>query len=182
MYQNGIMWEICCILAENFGRSMFYSFETFDCKMDNKGRILVPVKFRKDNEELIKDGFVIKRSLSFPCLEMYPFSEWKKVMDMICQLNPFDKRNVEFKLLYTAGVKSVELDASNRILIPKELITVGSLSKVVSLIPLGNFYQIWDKTLYENHLGLNKDINLNDNYGDVISQLGVINNNINNKQ
>lgn len=160
---------------------MFYSFETFNCKMDNKFRILVPTKFRKDNEELIREGFIIKRSLSFTCLELYPFSEWKHIMEMICKLNPFDKRTTEFKLLYTAGVKSVELDSSNRILIPKELVTAGSLSKEVYLIPMGTFYQIWDKDLYEKHLAGNQGVNLNDEFEDVIGQLGEINNVINSK-
>ncbi|MBR6492166.1 MAG: division/cell wall cluster transcriptional repressor MraZ [Bacteroidales bacterium] len=160
---------------------MFLGFETYNCKLDNKFRILVPTKFRKDNEELIREGFVIKRSLSFQCLELYPYSEWKNQVAMLNRLNPFDKRATDFKILYTAGVRTVELDGSNRILIPKELVNAGSLQKEVYLIPLGTYYQIWDKDAYEQHLAGNKGVNLNDAYSDVISELGAINDSLNNK-
>ncbi|MBP5782292.1 MAG: division/cell wall cluster transcriptional repressor MraZ, partial [Bacteroidales bacterium] len=68
-----------------------------------------------------------------------------------------------------------------RILIPKELVNAGNLQKEVYLIPLGTYYQIWDKDAYEQHLAGNKGVNLNDAYSDVISELGAINDTLNNK-
>ena len=62
---------------------------TFECKIDNKGRILLPSQLKKQLDGNLKDGFVIKRSVFQSCLELYPMSEWKNVMDKINSLNRF---------------------------------------------------------------------------------------------
>ena len=48
---------------------------TFECKADNKGRVMIPVSLKKQLTLGVKDDFVIKRAVFNTCLELYPMSE-----------------------------------------------------------------------------------------------------------
>jgi len=92
-------------------------------------------------------------------------------MDKINKLNRFIKKNNDFIRMYTAGVKSVELDSNGRILIPKNLLTISKLKKHVVLCSSINIIEIWDKDEYEKNINdpkvdfvkLTEDVMGNDN-------------------
>ena len=67
---------------------------TYECKIDAKGRILIPSALKKQISTSNKEGFVIKRGLFNNCIELYPFDQWKFVMNKIDQLNRFNKKNI----------------------------------------------------------------------------------------
>ena len=94
---------------------------TYECKADAKGRVMMSSAFKKQLSAVLQDGFVVKRSVFQPCLELYPMEEWNLMMQKINKLNRFVKKNNDFIRRFTAGVKTVEVDASGRILIPKDL-------------------------------------------------------------
>ena len=96
-----------------------------------------------------KDGFVLKRSVFQPCLELYPMSEWNILMLKINKLNRFKKKNNDFIRRFTAGVKVVEVDSAGRLLIPKDLISFSGILKDVVLASSVNILEIWDKNKYE---------------------------------
>lgn len=98
----------------------------------------------------IKGGFVLKRSVFQPCLELYPMNEWNLMMEKINQLNRFNKKNNDFIRRFTAGVKIVELDGNDRLLIPKDLCVFAGISKDIVLSSAVNIIEIWDKDKYEN--------------------------------
>tara|TARA_B100000963_G_scaffold258910_1_gene227233 strand:+ start:58 stop:513 length:456 start_codon:yes stop_codon:yes gene_type:complete len=122
---------------------------TYECKIDAKGRILIPSPLKKQIFISQKEGFVIKRGLFNNCIELYPFSQWKYLMDKIDQLNRFNKKNIDFIRRFTAGVKKIEIDISGRLLIPKDLINHASIKKDVVVSAAVNILEIWDKSLYE---------------------------------
>lgn len=122
---------------------------TYECKVDAKGRLMIPAPLKKQFASL-EDGFVLKRSVFQPCLELFPMSEWNKMMAKINKLNRFVKKNNDFIRRFTAGVKVVEIDATGRLLIPKDLIVFGQIDKEIVLSSAINIIEIWDKTLYEN--------------------------------
>jgi MraZ protein len=122
---------------------------TYECKVDAKGRLMIPAPLKKQFASL-EDGFVLKRSVFQPCLELFPMSEWNKMMNKINKLNRFVKKNNDFIRRFTAGVKVVEIDATGRLLIPKDLIAFGQIDKDLVLSSAINIIEIWDKTLYEN--------------------------------
>jgi MraZ protein len=122
---------------------------TYECKVDAKGRLMIPAPLKKQFASL-EDGFVLKRSVFQPCLELFPMSEWNKMMAKINKLNRFVKKNNDFIRRFTAGVKVVEIDATGRLLIPKDLIAFGQIDKELVLSSAVNIIEIWDKTLYEN--------------------------------
>ena len=122
---------------------------TYECKLDAKGRLLLPAAFKKQMAASIQDGFVLKRSVFQPCLEMYPMIEWNLMMQKINKLNRFIKKNNDFIRRFTAGVKVIEMDNLGRLLVPKDLTSFASISKDVVLSSAVNIIEIWDKELYE---------------------------------
>lgn len=122
---------------------------TYECKSDAKGRLMFSSAFKKQLSSVLQDGFVVKRAVFQPCLELYPISEWNLMMGKINKLNRFKKKNNDFIRRFTAGVKMVELDATGRILIPKDLFEFAGIKKQVVMSSSVNIIEIWDKEKYE---------------------------------
>lgn len=122
---------------------------TYECKVDAKGRLMLPAPLKKQLGSL-EDGFVLKRSVFQSCLELYPMSEWDKMMQKINKLNRFVKKNNDFIRRFTAGVKIIEIDATGRLLIPKDLTVFAKIDKDIVLSSAVNIVEIWDKDLYES--------------------------------
>lgn len=122
---------------------------TYECKADAKGRIMIPVALKKQLSAVVSKGFVLKRAVFNSCLEFYPMEEWEQLMAKINKLNRFNKKNIDFIRRFTAGVKMVEVDASGRLLIPKDLLTHASIQKEVVVSSAVNILEIWDKSQYE---------------------------------
>ncbi len=122
---------------------------TYECKVDTKGRVMMPIALKKQLSKLINEGFVLKRSVFNHCIEMYPLSEWAKLMDKLNSLNRFNKKNNDFIRRFTAGVKSVEMDNSGRFLISKDLIKYASIDKEIVVSSSVNILEIWNKSTYE---------------------------------
>ena len=97
----------------------------------------------------MEKGFVLKRAVFQPCLELYPMQEWESMMQNVNKLNRFKKKNNDFIRRFTAGVKSVELDVSGRLLIPKDLVGFAGISKEIVVTSAVNIIEIWDKDQYE---------------------------------
>ena len=122
---------------------------TYDCKADVKGRIMVPAALKKQLSKSLNKGFVIKRAVFNKCLELYPLNQWEALMEKVNKLNRFNKKNNDFIRRFTAGVKLLEIDATGRLLIPKDLTNHAKISKKVVVSSVVNILEIWDKALYE---------------------------------
>ncbi|CAM3296733.1 division/cell wall cluster transcriptional repressor MraZ [Zobellia roscoffensis] len=101
---------------------------------------------------ILNQSFVIKRSVFQPCLELYPMEEWNLLMEKMNKKNRFKKKNNDFIRRFSAGVKVIEIDATGRMLIPKNLVEIASISKEVVLSSAINIIEIWDKDSYEKVL------------------------------
>ena len=122
---------------------------TYECKVDAKGRLMLPVAFKKQLASVMEKGFVLKRAVFQPCLELYPMQEWESMMQNINKLNRFKKKNNDFIRRCTAGVKSIDLDVSGRLLIPKDLVGFAGITKEIVVTSAVNIIEIWDKDKYE---------------------------------
>ncbi|WP_422107322.1 division/cell wall cluster transcriptional repressor MraZ [Winogradskyella sp.] len=122
---------------------------TYECKADAKGRLMIPAVLKKQLSAALQDGFVLKRAVFQPCLELYPMSEWNALMTKVNKLNRFKKKNNDFIRRFTAGVKVVEVDNAGRLLIPKDLIGFSGITKDVVLASAVNIIEVWDKEKYE---------------------------------
>ncbi|MBX3164175.1 MAG: division/cell wall cluster transcriptional repressor MraZ [Bacteroidetes bacterium] len=130
----------------------------YDCKVDAKGRFMFPVDLRKQLETLFEKGFVINRNLYQKCLVLYPMTEWEKQNEKLGKLNRLIKANDVFVRKVTGGATQVEADNSGRLLIPKSLTEHADIKSDIKVLGSNNVIEIWDKTLYENFLSQDHDI------------------------
>ncbi|MAS68044.1 MAG: division/cell wall cluster transcriptional repressor MraZ [Flavobacteriaceae bacterium] len=128
---------------------MSHLIGTYHCKADPKGRVKIPRALTKQLAGARQETFVIKRAVFQPCLELYSLKEWNALMAKVNKLNRFNKKNNDFIRRFTAGVKVVELDATDRLLIPRDLAKFAEVDKAVVLSAAVNIIEIWDKDCYE---------------------------------
>lgn len=128
---------------------MSHLIGTYPCKADSKGRVKIPTALAKQLEQTRHQAFVIKRAVFQPCLELYSFQEWNVLMEKVNTLNRFNKKNNDFIRRFTAGVKVVELDATDRLQIPRDLARIADIEKEVVLSATVNIIEIWNAANYE---------------------------------
>ena len=134
-----------------------YLIGTYECKVDVKGRVLIPSAFKKQLAPVINKGFVLKRAVFQSCLELYPISQWEELISKVNSLNRFKKKNNDFIRRFTAGVKFIELDNNGRLLIPKDLIEFSNIKRDIDLSSSVNIIEIWDKQSYEGAIEDSRD-------------------------
>lgn len=74
----------------------------YECNIDTKGRLLLPVAFKKQMQSILRKGFVVKRSVFHKCLELYSMNEWNDLVKDVNKLNRFKKKmltSLEFLML-----------------------------------------------------------------------------------
>jgi len=134
-----------------------YLIGTYECKIDVKGRLLIPSAFKKQLAPVIPRGFVLKRAVFQNCLELYPLAQWEELIKKVNSLNRFKKKNNDFIRRFTAGVKFIELDGNGRLLIPKDLIEFSNINREITLSTSVNIIEIWDKSSYEKAIADSRD-------------------------
>jgi len=123
----------------------------YESKLDTKGRLVLPSKFKGQlpedggNELIIQQGFE-------PCLYIYPLLEFKKVLSKVSGLSEFNEENRQLQLNFFSSISTVELDDNGRFLLQKNMLSYAQLQKDVILIGMGNKILIWDPIVYEKHL------------------------------
>ena len=64
---------------------MNYLIGTYECKIDVKGRLLIPIALKKQIADSISQGFVLKRAVFQQCLELYPLQQWKDLISVVAK-------------------------------------------------------------------------------------------------
>jgi len=120
----------------------------YDCKMDAKGRFLVPAGLRKQLPEEQQSEFVINRGLD-KCLTIFPVPVWEKELARLQSRNQYVKKNRAFLRMFLNGATKVQLDGNGRALVPKRLMEHAGLTKEVVLLAQIDRIEIWDRKAYD---------------------------------
>ncbi len=123
----------------------------FECKIDAKGRIMLPAGLKKQVSPEAQDKFVINRGFE-NCLVLYPQNEWKVISDEINQKNLYNRKNRNFVRYFYRGATELSLDGNNRLLMPKTLLAYSNIKKEVILFAFSNRVEVWAKDVYESLL------------------------------
>lgn len=110
---------------------------------------MIPSDLKRQLAPVAPSGFVIKRAVFQPCLELYPMEEWQKLMEKVGRLNRFNRKNNDFIRRFTAGVRTVEMDATGRLNIPRDLMVFAGIQKDIVLSSAVNIVEVWDSEKYE---------------------------------
>ena len=120
--------------------------------IDDKGRIIIPSKFRTE----LGDSFVVTRGLE-NCLFVYSLVEWNKIVDKLKTL-PFTKKDARnFTRFFLSGATITELDKQGRANILAPLIDYASLEKDCIIIGVNDRLEIWSKEKWEEFINDNED-------------------------
>ena len=120
--------------------------------IDDKGRLIIPSKFRTE----LGESFVITRGLE-NCLFVYSLVEWNKIVDKLKKL-PFTKKDARnFTRFFLSGATITELDKQGRANIQASLIDYASLEKDCVVIGVNDRLEIWSKDKWEEFFNANSD-------------------------
>jgi MraZ protein len=140
----------------------------YECKLDNKGRVLLPTRLKAELAGILEKGFIIKRSVFSPCLELWPKEMWDEKLVEVNKLNRFVKKNAKFIRRFLAGVKTVELDSGGRLNLPNDLMAFAGITKSIVITSQLDILEIWDKERYESEVN---DEDNDDDFGDLAEEV-----------
>lgn len=120
--------------------------------IDEKGRIIIPSKFRAE----LGDNFIITRGIE-NCLFVYSLDNWAKICSKLNSL-PFTKKDARvFNRFFMSGATDVELDKQGRANISTPLIQYAHLNKDCVIIGTGDRLEIWSQEDWDAFFDSNKD-------------------------
>jgi MraZ protein len=123
----------------------------YTCRVDEKGRVMLPAAFKKQLPKGAQDRFVVKPDVFEKCLVIYPIEEWER-QDRIIRgrTNPFNQEHARFLRMFYNGAAEVIPDATNRMLIPRRLIEYAGIRKEVIMAGQSGKIEIWASDRYED--------------------------------
>ncbi len=130
-------------------------FGEYECKVDSKGRFLVPSSLLAFFSEEEQNEFVINKGMD-SCLILYPIQVWEQEIEKIYSKNQFLEKNRAFARMFQSGAQPVHLDNQKRILIPKKLIETAGIHNDIVLIGAYDRIEIWSKEKFEEWLNQNQ--------------------------
>ncbi|MFP4366166.1 MAG: division/cell wall cluster transcriptional repressor MraZ [Bacteroidales bacterium] len=126
----------------------------YTCRVDAKGRVILPAAFKKQMPVAAMDRFVVKKDIFESCLVLYPMDEWDRQNSIIrSRINPYNKEHSKFLRGFYKGTAEVVLDASNRILIPRRLLDLVGIGNEVVLAGQDGKIEIWSRGSYDELTG-----------------------------
>jgi MraZ protein len=126
-----------------------YSFSGwYEHSLDDKGRVSLPASFR-DRLVAMQDLRVFAtKSMSGPCIEVYPDSEWQVLLQRVSGLPQSRPEVIAFRRLFISAASELALDKAGRILLPPTLRAQCGLDKEVLVAGNIEKMEIWDRTTF----------------------------------
>ena len=143
MVDSGTMWK-------KVGNFMFIG--EFHHNIDEKGRLIIPSKFRYE----LGERFIITRGLD-KCLFIYSLEEWEKITNKLKTL-PFTKKDArDFSRFFLSGAAECEFDKQGRILITSPLVRYANLIQKCVIIGVNERLEIWNEEEFESFINKNEE-------------------------
>lgn len=118
----------------------------YNHKLDSKGRIIIPNKFR----EIFKDKVVVTRGID-GCISVHTMEDWNTIYEKLKTL-PTTKKEVRAYIhLIASKASECEFDSQGRILLPAALIKDAGLEKECVIVGSISHAEIWDLDRWNNH-------------------------------
>ena len=120
--------------------------------IDEKGRIIIPAKFR----DALGKEFIITRGIE-NCLFVYSLQNWANITNKLSSL-PFTKKDARtFNRFFMSGATNVELDKQGRVNISQPLTQYANLLKDCVIIGTGDRLEIWSQESWNSFFDSTKD-------------------------
>ena len=135
-----------------FKTHMAFFTSEYECKLDAKGRLVLPAKIKTNLPEVSTSDLVLRKGFESNLI-LYPMLEYKKLHHKISALSEFNPEQRKLKRIFFRSIAQVEMDSAGRILIPKTMLAHSKIEKETLLIGMGNYIEIWNPDEFENSLG-----------------------------
>jgi|SRR5664279_1348798 len=116
-------------------------------RLDDKGRLILPAKFR----EQLEAGVVVTRGQE-RCLYVFPIAEFERLADQLRQAPVTSKQARDYLRVFLSGASDEVVDKQGRVTIPTALRTYAGLDRDVAVIGAGQRVEIWDSTAWDSYL------------------------------
>jgi MraZ protein len=121
-------------------------------KLDEKGRVILPAKFRED----LAGGIVVTRGQE-RCLYVFSTAEFEAMHDRIRQAPLSNKQARDFLRMFLSGASAEMPDSQNRITLPVHLRQYAGLEKELVVTGVGAHAEIWDASAWNAYLAGNEE-------------------------
>lgn len=122
----------------------------FECTIDGKGRIILPASFKRQLSAGAQNRFVVKMDIYENCLSLYAYDQWMHLIELLKKkLNPYNKKGAQILRDFLKGAHEMELDANNRLMVPKRLYEKIGANRELMLAANVDRIEIWNKADYK---------------------------------
>lgn len=133
---------------------------------DEKGRVIIPSKFRNE----LGETFYIGKGLD-KCLFVYPVEAWNEFVGKLRNLSSFNKQERFFLRQFVSGFSECSFDKQGRILVPPTLREFSGLNNEAAIIGVIDRIEIWDRESWSNYSN-NEEFDF-DIIAEKMSELGI---------
>ncbi len=151
---------------------MFIFKDSQECRIDSKGRLLLPSIYRKGLGNAVAAGFIIKRSIFTKSLELYTMERWEAEVIKLQKLNRYKAKDQRVLRTILYGARTVEMDTAGRILLPKDLLNFAEIEDEIMLSPALAYLEIWSKRLFLKNIEESIETHPQD-VEDVMGEIGI---------
>ena len=120
---------------------------THSPRLDEKGRLILPAKFREQLEE----GVVVTRGQE-RCLYVFPVAEFTRLAEQLRQAPVTSKQARDYLRVFLSGASDEAIDRQGRVTIPAALRTYAGLTRDCAVIGAGQRVEIWDAAAWDGYL------------------------------
>ncbi len=122
----------------------------YTCKVDLKGRIILPMAFKKQMPPGAPDHFVVRKDIFENCLVLYSIEDWNRQLEQIrSHINPYNREHNMFIRNFFKGTAELSLDNNNRLLVPKKMLDLIGATRDVVMAGQDGRIEIWSADGYE---------------------------------
>lgn len=120
---------------------------TYAPKIDGKGRVALPAKFRSQ----LGNGFVMARGQE-RCVYVLPMQEFQRITTQIQRTSMSNKSARDYLRVFLSGAVDQEPDKQGRIVVPPMLRDYANLGDEIVVIGVGTRAEIWNKYAWNKYL------------------------------
>ena len=120
----------------------------FTCKIDEKGRFMLPAKFR---EILQEDEFVITRGLD-NSIDLFPSNEWVNIENELRKLKRTDSKHRAYQRFVLSAATKLTVDKQGRVNLPNSLVEHAKINKNIIVTGMVDKIEIWSEEVWKEYI------------------------------
>lgn len=142
--QSGVKWKTLPLAGHERGAEMFLG--THAPKLDDKGRVILPARFRDE----LANGLVLTRGQE-RCIYVFTSKDFEIHLERLREAPLTSKAGRDFLRLFLSGASSEIPDKQNRVTVPPALRDYAGLEKDLTVIGAGNRAEIWSTSAWDSY-------------------------------